>query len=84
MMAGAVFTVSVLIREFLFVSLFKACALSLACENASRLAAMQRADKNIEELLQQLSGVCNHLRQQEIDDDLFDIIAGCEAQAGKT
>lgn len=84
MMGGAVMTVSALIREFLFVSLFKACALSLASENASRLAAMQRADKNIEEILQHLSGVYNHLRQQEIDDDLSDIIAGYEAQASKT
>ena len=30
-----------LIREYLFVSLFRACAESLASENASRLAAMQ-------------------------------------------
>jgi F-type H+-transporting ATPase subunit gamma len=83
MMGGAVTTTSALIREFLFVSLFKACALSLASENASRLAAMQRADKNIEELLKHLSSVYNHLRQQEIDDDLSDIISGYEAQAHK-
>jgi F-type H+-transporting ATPase subunit gamma len=30
------------------VSIFRACAESLASENASRLAAMQRADKNID------------------------------------
>ena len=40
------------VREYLFVSLFRACAESLASENASRLAAMQRADKNIDELLE--------------------------------
>ena len=38
----------VLIREYLFVSLFRACAKSLASENASRLATMQRAEKNAE------------------------------------
>jgi len=37
-----------------FVSLFRACAESLASENASRLAAMQRADKNINDLLDDL------------------------------
>ena len=40
-----------LIREYLFVTLFKACTESLASENTSRLEAMQRAEKNIEELL---------------------------------
>jgi F-type H+-transporting ATPase subunit gamma len=46
-----------LISEYLFVSLFRACAESLASENASRLAAMQRADKNIDELLDDLRGI---------------------------
>ena len=35
-----------LIREYLFITLFRACAESLASENASRLAAMERADRN--------------------------------------
>ena len=43
------FDVLALIREYLVVSLFKACAESLASENASRLAAMQRAERNIDE-----------------------------------
>jgi F-type H+-transporting ATPase subunit gamma len=45
-----------LIREYLFISLFRACAESLASENASRLAAMERANKNIDDLLEQLHG----------------------------
>jgi len=44
-------TLRALIREYLFISLFRACAESLASENASRLAAMERADRNIEQLL---------------------------------
>ncbi len=44
-------TLAALVREYLFVSLYKACAESLASENASRLAAMQRAEKNIDELV---------------------------------
>jgi F-type H+-transporting ATPase subunit gamma len=68
-----------LIREYLFVSLFRACAESLASENASRLAAMQRADKNIDELLENLNGTFHRLRQSGIDAELFDVIAGFEA-----
>ena len=68
-----------LIREYLFVSLFRACAESLASENASRLAAMQRADKNIDELLTTLHGDFHSLRQSSIDEELFDVISGFEA-----
>lgn len=75
-------TLRALIREHLFVSLFRACAESLASENASRLAAMQRADKNIEELLERLNGTFHQLRQSSIDAELFDVIAGFEALAG--
>lgn len=67
------------IREYLFVSLFRACAESLASENASRLAAMQRADKNIQELLEDLRGTFHRLRQGGIDEELFDVISGFEA-----
>lgn len=45
-------TLQTLIREYLFVSLFRACAKSLASENTRRLAAMQRADRNIAERLE--------------------------------
>jgi len=68
-----------LIREYLFVSLFRACAESLASENASRLAAMQRADKNIDELLETFKGAFHRLRQSGIDEELFDVISGFEA-----
>jgi F-type H+-transporting ATPase subunit gamma len=74
-------TLRALIREYLFVSLFRACAESLASENASRLAAMQRADKNIEDLLETLNGTFHRLRQSGIDAELFDVIAGFEALA---
>jgi F-type H+-transporting ATPase subunit gamma len=72
-------TLRVLIREYLFVSLFRACAESLASENASRLAAMQRADKNIDELLEHLNGTFHRLRQSGIDEELFDVTSGFEA-----
>ncbi|HVC16334.1 MAG TPA: F0F1 ATP synthase subunit gamma [Rhodanobacter sp.] len=72
-------TLRVLIREYLFVSLFRACAESLASENASRLAAMQRADKNIEGLLATLNDSSHRLRQSGIDEELFDVVSGFEA-----
>ena len=78
-MEGGTETLRALIREYLFVSLFRACAESLASENASRLAAMQRADKNIDELLEDLNRTFHRLRQSGIDEELFDVISGFEA-----
>jgi len=74
-------TLRALIREYLFISLFRACAQSLASENASRLAAMQRADKNIDELLETLHSSFHRFRQSGIDEELFDVISGYEALA---
>jgi F-type H+-transporting ATPase subunit gamma len=75
-------TLRALVREYLFISLFRACAESLASENASRLAAMQRADRNINDLLDSLHSEFNQLRQSSIDEELFDVIAGFEALGG--
>ena len=72
-----------LINAYLFVSLFKACAESLASENASRLEAMQRADKNIGNLLESLGHKFHRLRQSSIDEELFDVVSGFEALNAK-
>ncbi len=74
-------TLRALIREYLFISLFRACAESLASENASRLAAMERADRNIKDLLEHLQGRFHQQRQDSIDEELFDVTAGYEALA---
>jgi F-type H+-transporting ATPase subunit gamma len=78
-MNGGAATLLAFVREYLFVSLFRACAESLASENASRLAAMQRAEKNIDELLEDLNRSFHRLRQSGIDEELFDLVAGFEA-----
>ena len=65
-----------LVREYLFVSLFRACAESLASENASRLSAMQRAEKNIDDILEELSRLYNNRRQSGIDAELYDVMSG--------
>ena len=72
-------TLRALIREYLFVSLYKASAESLTSENASRLAAMQRAEKNIDDLVGGLNQSFRRLRQTSIDEELFDVISGFEA-----
>jgi F-type H+-transporting ATPase subunit gamma len=75
-------TLRALIHEYLFISLFGACVESLASENASRLAAMERANKNISALLEQLHGTFHRLRQSGIDEELSDVISGFEALVG--
>jgi F-type H+-transporting ATPase subunit gamma len=80
---GGTATLREFIRGYLFVSLFRACAESLASENASRLAAMQRADKNIDELLEDLNRTFHRLRQNGIDEELFDVVSGFEALTSK-
>jgi F-type H+-transporting ATPase subunit gamma len=67
-----------LIREYLFVSLYRAFAESLASENASRLAAMQSAEKNIEERLNELNLSYFRQRQSKITSELIDIVSGYE------
>jgi F-type H+-transporting ATPase subunit gamma len=78
-MCSGTVTLRALIREYLFISIFRACAESLASENASRLAAMERADKNIDDLLETLQTTFHRIRQAGIDEELFDVIAGFEA-----
>jgi F-type H+-transporting ATPase subunit gamma len=72
-----------LVRQYLFVSLFRAAAESLAAENASRLAAMQGAESSIEDRLEVLRGQYHRERQTGITEELLDIVSGFEAlQAG--
>ena len=70
---------SALLRQYFFVSLYRACALSLAAENTSRLAAMQAAEKNINERLDELKTSYQHERQAAITEELLDIISGFKA-----
>lgn len=78
-LGGAPSSLPALVHEHLFIGLFKACAESLASENASRLEAMQRAQKNIDEVAAKLHTSLNRLRQSSIDGELFDVVAGFNA-----
>jgi F-type H+-transporting ATPase subunit gamma len=66
----------------LFVGLYRALAESMASENASRLASMQAAERNIGERLEELSAEYHQLRQTAITAELLDIVSGFEALAG--
>ncbi len=80
-LGGAAASLAGLVHERLFISVYSACAQSLASENASRLEAMQRAEKNIESVADDLRRSVNRLRQSSIDEELFDVVAGFNALA---
>lgn len=71
-----------LLRQRLFVVLYRAFAESLASENASRLASMQAAERNIAERLEELQALFRYRRQHSITEELLDIVAGFEALSG--
>lgn len=70
---------SALIRQYLFVALYRATVESLASENAGRLVSMQGAEKNIEERLSDLNAHYRQQRQNAITGELLDIVSGFEA-----
>ncbi|NCC24034.1 MAG: F0F1 ATP synthase subunit gamma [Deltaproteobacteria bacterium] len=72
---------SSLVREYMFVGLYRALAQSLASENAMRLAAMQGAERNIRERLEALTRDFHTTRQAGITEELLDIVAGFESLA---
>jgi F-type H+-transporting ATPase subunit gamma len=73
---------SSLIREYLFIMLFRALVESLAAENASRLASMQAAESNIEEHMDELTNRYNRTRQEAITSEILDIVSGYETLRG--
>jgi F-type H+-transporting ATPase subunit gamma len=75
--AGNLF--NMIISQYFYISLYKAFIESMASENASRLLAMRKAEKNIEEQLEELDAEYNKQRQDSITEELLDIVAGFEA-----
>ncbi len=68
-----------LVRQHLFIALFRAGAESAASEHATRLAAMQAAERNIDEHLDEMNGAYRRRRQALITEELLDVVAGFEA-----
>ena len=71
-----------LIRQYLFITLFRACAESLASENASRIVSMHAAERNIQERLGVLRQEYHQQRQTSITEELLDVVTGFEAIGG--
>ena len=73
-----------LIRQALFVRLNRSFAQTMASVAASRLAAMDEAQRNIEERLVELRLQHHQRRQAEITEELLDIVSGFDVleQAG--
>ncbi len=71
-----------LMRQYLFIGLYRAIAESLASESSARLIAMQGAERNIEERLGELTAKYHQQRQTAITGELLDIVSGFEALQG--
>lgn len=71
-----------LVNHHIFFILYRAFVASMASENTSRLRAMEAADKNIDERLDDLRTRYNKVRQAAITAELLDISTGYEAVSG--
>lgn len=77
--AGRAEVFSELLRQYLFTSVYRGFAQSMASENAARLASMQAAEKNIREMREELTSKYREARQMSITEELFDVVAGFTA-----
>jgi len=68
-----------LLRQYFFVVMYRACAESQAAEHGSRLAAMQAADKNLGDRLEEVTMHYRRARQAVITSELLDVVSGFEA-----
>lgn len=68
-----------LVQQRLFVVIYRALAEALASEHASRLAAMQAAERNIDERRDDLHQLYRVRRQETITRELLDVVSGYEA-----
>jgi len=65
-----------LLRQHVFVRVFRAIAEAQASEHASRLSAMQAAEHNIREHLSEMDAEYRTRRQEKITTELLDVVAG--------
>lgn len=68
-----------LVRQHLFVELYRAGVDSAASEHAMRLSAMEAAERNIEDKLGEMNADYRRKRQESITEEMLDVIAGFEA-----
>lgn len=73
-----------LIRQWLFITVYRGLADSLVAESDARLSTMQAAEDNIQGKLEELKRDYRSLRQSIIDAELLDISAGFEVITGNS
>jgi F-type H+-transporting ATPase subunit gamma len=70
-----------LLPMYLHILIFRALVETSAGENGARMAAMDNATRNCEEMIQSLTLKYNKVRQSAITAELMDIVGGTEALA---
>lgn len=68
-----------LLPRFFETQVYQALLESSAAEHAARMAAMDNATKNAEELIEDLTLTMNKIRQEVITTELLEVVAGAEA-----
>jgi F-type H+-transporting ATPase subunit gamma len=72
-----------LIREHVFVRIYRALAEAQSSEHASRLAAMQSAERGIRDRLTEMDAAFRQRRQEQITSEMLDVVAGATALEGR-
>ncbi len=70
---------SSLLRENLCIQIYHMMLENIACEQASRMTAMDSATKNAREMIQKLQLRYNQTRQAHITNELIEIISGAQS-----
>lgn len=65
-----------LLRQHVFVRIYRALAEAQASEHAARLAAMQAAERGIRDHLAEMNFLFRQKRQEQITTELLDVVAG--------
>ena len=68
-----------LVPEYTELQLFRAAIESVTCEHAARREAMENANDNASDLLDQLQTQYNRARQTQITNEIIEIVSGSEA-----
>jgi F-type H+-transporting ATPase subunit gamma len=68
-----------LIPAYLETEVFRALLESAASEHGARMSAMRNANRNAEELIDNLTLIMNRARQAEITQEILEVVAGAEA-----
>ena len=71
-----------LLPRFIKVQIYRGLLDTSASEHAARMAAMDNATKNCDEMVENLTLIFNKTRQAAITSDLMDIVGGAEALKG--